>query len=317
MPRDGGVYIDGTFGAGGYTRAHSRSGGLPRDRHRSRPERDRARRSIWSRQSGGRLDAGRGRFSDLESVARELGHDAVDGVVLDLGVSSMQLDEAERGFSFRLDGPLDMRMGGDGPSAADLVAQRVRARSRHHHRDARRGAACARRRPRDRAGARRDADPYHARARRHRRRASCARKPGEIHPATRTFQALRMFVNEELGELADALRAAERMLEARRAAGGGLVPFARRPHRQDVPHRARPRRAGSRHPPDAAHARAELHAADRRPVVADDAEIAANPRARSAKLRAAERTDAPPSAGDSIASAAAPAVARRGHEGGA
>ena len=138
---------------------------------------------------------------------------AVDGVVFDLGVSSMQLDEAARGFSFRLDGPLDMRMGRDGPSAADMVRARRRARSRRHHRHAGRRASRARDRARDRQGAggaghrtRRARSPKSLRA-------SCTRAPGAIHPATRTFQALRIFVNDELAELARGLAAAERVLE--------------------------------------------------------------------------------------------------------
>ena len=123
-PRDGGVYVDGTFGAGGYSRAILAAAdckviGIDRDQSTI------AQGFDLVAQSGGRLMLVEDRFSNLAEVARGLGHDAIDGVVLDLGVSSMQLDQAERGFSFRLDGPLDMRMGGSGPSAADVVAARL------------------------------------------------------------------------------------------------------------------------------------------------------------------------------------------------
>src|SRR5262245_58958905 len=121
-PRDGGVYVDGTFGAGGYSRAilaaaNTQVIGIDRDRDAI------ARGYGLVDEAGGRLTLAEARFSELEAVLHKFGHDAADGVVLDLGVSSMQLDEAERGFSFRLDGPLDMRMGGDGPSAGDVVAK--------------------------------------------------------------------------------------------------------------------------------------------------------------------------------------------------
>jgi 16S rRNA (cytosine1402-N4)-methyltransferase len=120
--RDGGVYVDGTFGAGGYSRAilaaaDAQVVAIDRDRDAV------ARGADLVEASGGRLTLIEARFSELDRVARKFGHPAVDGVVLDLGVSSMQLDEAERGFSFRLEGPLDMRMGADGPSAADVVAR--------------------------------------------------------------------------------------------------------------------------------------------------------------------------------------------------
>ena len=212
-------------------------------------------------------DPGRGPLFRSRPVSRaNAAMRAVDGVVLDIGVSSMQLDEAERGFSFRLDGPLDMRMGGDGPSAADVVAHGVRARSRRHHlsSSARSGTRAPSPAPSSGARARRRStttprSPTSSAA-------WCARKPDEIHPATRTFQALRIFVNEELGELAAALAAAERILKP----GGRLVvvivPFARRPHRQDVPRRAQPH--ARRLAPSARQSSAPaptLHAADQAP----------------------------------------------------
>ena len=172
--RDGGVYVDATFGAGGYTRAILAAAncnviGIDRDQHAIAAGFD------LVAQAQGRLVLVQDRFSNLEGVARSCGYDAVDGVVLDVGVSSMQLDEAARGFSFRLDGPLDMRMGGEGPSAADVVKRVERARPRLDHRDAGRRAACPRRRPRHRARPRRDADRDHRRAGRDRRtRRACA-----------------------------------------------------------------------------------------------------------------------------------------------
>ena len=288
--RDGGVYIDATFGAGGYSRlilagADCHVIGVDRDRQAVE------RGAALVQASGGRLALVEDRFSNLDGVARSCGHDAVDGIVLDLGVSSMQLDESERGFSFRFDGPLDMRMGGDGPSAAEVVAQAserdlavilsilgeerfarpvaraiVRARSETPIRTTRALANIVER-------------VVHAR-------------PGAIHPATRTFQGLRIFVNEELEELAAALVAAERMLRP----GGRLVVVSfhsleDRIVKTFLADRAR-RGGGSRHRPEVVREPATFRILTGRPQTPDQREIAANPRARSAKLRAAERTDA-------------------------
>jgi 16S rRNA (cytosine1402-N4)-methyltransferase len=217
-------------------------------------------------------------------------------VVFDLGVSSMQLDEAARGFSFRADGPLDMRMASGGASAADVVAQASEQdltaiiATLGEERMARAVArAIVRERTQapirtTRALAEIVGRVVHAR-------------PGAIHPATRTFQALRMFVNEELGELAEALKAAETVLKP----GGRLVvvtfhSLEDRLVKTFLNERGK-RSGGSRHQPEVIEPAPSFRILTGRPVTPDDAEIAANPRARSAKLRAAERTDAPPRRG--------------------
>ena len=224
---------------------------------------------------------------------RILAHDGVDGVVFDLGVSSMQLDTPERGFSFRYDGPLDMRMGGDGPSAADVVAaasERSLAdiifqlgEERHSRAVARAIVAARRVRPIATTAALADivGGVVHGR-------------PGDIHPATRTFQALRLFVNDELGELVRGLMAAERVLKP----GGRLVAVAFHSLEDRIVKTFLTQRSGtgggSRHLPEQVADAATFQVLTRRPVVPDAIEFHDNPRSRSAKLRAAERTAAPP-----------------------
>jgi 16S rRNA (cytosine1402-N4)-methyltransferase len=244
-------------------------------------------------QAGGRLTLTEDRFSRLDIVAQELGHEAVDGIVLDLGVSSMQLDRAERGFSFRHDGPLDMRMGRGGPTAADLVngvSERDLANIIFKLGDERHSRAVARAIVKARAQAaitttKQLADIV----------ATVVRsKPGDIHPVTRTFQALRIYLNDELTELVDALAASERLLRP----GGRLVVVSFHSLEDRIVKTFLNDRgkssAGSRHAPDVKRAEPTFKILTKRPVVADEAEVAANPRARSAKLRAAERTQAPP-----------------------
>jgi len=294
--RDGGIYIDGTFGAGGYSRAILAAAdckviGIDRDRTAI------ALGADLVEQAGGRLTLVEDRFSNLDTVAHECGHEQVDGIVLDVGVSSMQLDQAERGFSFRLDGPLDMRMSGEGLSAADVVnaaGERDLANIIYILGEERFSRGIARAIVKARAATpvattRALADIV----------ASVVRaKPHEIHPATRTFQALRIFVNDELGELAGALIAAERVLKP----GGRLVVVAfhsleDRIVKSFLASRSETR-GGSRHAPEVKRAAPSFTVLTKRPIVADDGEIARNPRARSAKLRAGERTDAPPHRGD-------------------
>jgi 16S rRNA (cytosine1402-N4)-methyltransferase len=286
--RNGGVVIDGTFGAGGYTReilARGAAQVIALDRDQDAV----ARGADLVEAARGRLTLVEERFSALDRVAQRLGHTAVDGVVLDLGVSSMQLDEARRGFSFRLDGPLDMRMSGEGPSAADVVAQaseRDLADIIFHLGEERRARAVARaivaaREEAPILGTQALAAIVH--------RVVRAAPHGGIHPATRTFQALRIFVNEELIELAAALSAAERILKP----SGRLVVVTFHSLEDRIAKSffaERSRIAGvSRHRPEVAPEPPTFRVLTKRPVAPGEAEIAANPRARSAKLRAAER----------------------------
>ncbi|MGE3149616.1 MAG: 16S rRNA (cytosine(1402)-N(4))-methyltransferase RsmH [Pseudorhodoplanes sp.] len=290
QPRDGGVYVDGTFGAGGYSRmildaADTRVIGIDRDQGAV------ARGFGLVDASKGRLTVIEDRFSRLDVIARECGHDQVDGVVLDVGVSSMQLDEAARGFSFRLDGPLDMRMGGDGPRAADIVARAsertladiiyLLGEERQSRAVARAIVAARSERPIETTGALAAIVGRVVRMR-----------PDQIHPATRTFQALRIFVNEELAELAEGLSAAERILRP----GGRLAVVTFHSLEDRIVKNflaARSRTGGtSRHRPEAEPSAPSFRLLNKRPIVADEREIAENPRARSAKLRAAERTQA-------------------------
>ena len=290
-PHDGGVYIDGTFGAGGYAAAilgtaDARVIGIDRDANAIADGRAQVEAS------GGRLILVEGRFATLDAIASGLGIAAADGVVLDLGVSSMQLDTPERGFSFRHDGPLDMRMGRDGPSAADILAvasERDLAdiifnlgEERHSRAVARAIVAARRQGPIVTTGALADivGRVVHGR-------------PGDIHPATRTFQALRLFVNDELHELEAGLAAAERILRP----GGRLVVVSFHSLEDRIVKTFLATRSssggGSRHLPEKTPQAATFQVLSRRPVTPDAAEIHENPRARSAKLRAAERTDAP------------------------
>ncbi|HEU0082222.1 MAG TPA: 16S rRNA (cytosine(1402)-N(4))-methyltransferase RsmH [Bradyrhizobium sp.] len=290
-PRDGGVYVDATFGAGGYSRAildaaDTRVIGIDRDRTAI------AAGFELVDQTAGRLTLVEDRFSNLAEVCAAQGLSAVDGVVMDVGVSSMQLDEAARGFSFRNDGPLDMRMGHGGPTAADIIAKAsevdlasiiyIFGEERHSRAVARAIVA-----------ARLQAPIATTRALAEIVSKVVWAKPGEIHPATRTFQALRIFVNEELDELHLALSAAERVLKP----GGRLVVVSFHSLEDRIVKNFLSARGktggGSRHLPEAAPVAPSFRILTKRPVTPGEDELSANPRARSAKLRAAERTDAP------------------------
>ncbi len=289
--RGGGVYIDGTFGAGGYSReilAHPGTQVIAIDRDQNAV----AMGASLAQSSGGRLTLVEGRFSELDDIAQRFGHAAVDGVVLDLGVSSMQLDQANRGFSFRFDGPLDMRMGGEGPSAADVVArasERDLADIIYRLGEERHSRAVAR----AIVAARKSAPIATTKALAGIVAGVVGGRPGAIDPATRTFQALRIFVNDELTELAVALNAAERILKPM----GRLVVVAFHSLEDRIVKTflaAHSRTPGiSRHRPGVNGSSPSFNLLTRRPIVADASEVVANPRARSAKLRAAERTRAP------------------------
>ncbi|MBO4226238.1 16S rRNA (cytosine(1402)-N(4))-methyltransferase RsmH [Bradyrhizobium neotropicale] len=290
-PRTGGIYIDATFGAGGYSRlildvAGTRVIGLDRDRSAIAGGFDLVDRSE------GRLTLVEDRFSNLADICAAQGVEAVDGVVMDIGVSSMQLDQAARGFSFRLAGPLDMRMGHAGPTAADVIAAASErdladiiylfGEERHSRGVARAIVAARKEAPIETTQALADIVARVVRS-----------KPNEIHPATRTFQALRIFVNEELDELQRALAAAERVLKP----GGRLVVVSFHSLEDRIVKNFFGERgkvsSGSRHLPEVAQMAPSLKILTKRPLTPSEDEIAANPRARSAKLRAAERTEAP------------------------
>ena len=291
-PRPGETFIDATFGAGGYTRAILDAGAdviaIDRD------PRAVADGAGMVAQAHGHLTLVEGRYSDLAAIAREHGRERVDGVVLDAGVSSMQLDEADRGFSFARSGPLDMRMEAKGPTAADVVntlakqdLARVIAVLGEERRARTVAAAIARAR---------DDQPLATTAELAEVISNAIGRPGRdrIHPATRTFQALRIYVNRELGELADALTASESVL----AENGRLVVVAfhsleDRIVKRFLAERTAERAGGSRHMPERDVAPPTFVNLVRGVVQASDTEVDANPRARSAKLRAARRTAAP------------------------
>lgn len=293
-PRDGGVYVDGTFGAGGYSRAILEAAdcavlGIDRD-----PTAISAGRSLAEEYSG-RLTLIQGRFGDMRELLEAHGVREVDGIALDVGVSSMQLDQADRGFSFMTDGPLDMRMSSEGVSAADVV-------NTMDVRDLRRiisvyGEEKQARRVAEAIVARREEKSFT-------RTADLAGlvektvhvKPGgrRIHPATRTFQGLRIFVNDELGELARALMAAEYLLRPTgRLAVVSFHSLEDRLVKRFLSERSGKTAHGSRHAPELPQgpdASFDLVTARvRRP---EEDETTDNPRARSARLRAAERTAA-------------------------
>jgi 16S rRNA (cytosine1402-N4)-methyltransferase len=293
QPTTGQSILDGTFGAGGYTRAILASGAqviaLDRD-----PNAIAGGQALVAA-ADGRLALHQARFSSLDSFAPETG---LDGVVLDIGVSSMQIDEAARGFSFQQDGPLDMRMERAGPSAADVVNTLKAgdlARIFGFLGEEKQAGRIARAIERRRAEA-----PFETtRQLANLIELTTPRKAKDkIHPATRVFQALRIFVNDELGELARALFAAERALKP----GGRLVVVSFHSLEDRIVKRFLAERAGkaqgSRHLPQAAIKPAVFDIPGKAMVSASDAEAALNPRARSAKLRAAIRTQAQPEAED-------------------
>jgi len=295
-PRDGGIYVDGTFGAGGYTRgllaaAQCKVIAIDRD-----PDAISGGAALVA-SFPDRLMLAEGRFSDMEDLVTGFGITMIDGAALDIGVSSMQIDDGSRGFSFAKDGPLDMRMERSGRSAADVVN---RAEAEQLTRII--GVLGEERKARAIAKAivkAREAEPIlttQALVRAVERATGRQRPQDRIHPATRTFQALRIYVNRELDELAHALSAAERLLKP----GGRLAVVTFHSLEDRIVKRFFAERSGklpstSRHMPGREE---ELDARFmplfRGHMEASEAETAQNPRARSAKLRAGERTAAPP-----------------------
>jgi 16S rRNA (cytosine1402-N4)-methyltransferase len=295
-PRAGGIYIDGTFGAGGVTRALLERAdcivlAIDKDPDAIAGGRD------LQKKSSGRLTLVQGAFGDVALIAASNGIDCADGITFDLGVSSMQLDDAGRGFSFQADGPLDMRMSQAGPSAADVVnslAERDLAQVIAVLGEERRARAIARaivaardKRSIERTGQLADIVSG-VLGRRH-------NEPK--HPATRTFQALRLFVNGEMDELLRGLFAAERLL----GEGGRLVVVTFHSLEDRVVKRFLASRSGKTARPSR-HAPAQIHEQrppsfrllHRRAVSPSKDEVRRNPRARSARLRAGERTGAAP-----------------------
>lgn len=292
--REGGVYLDGTFGAGGYTRAMLEGADctvIGLDRDPAAALRAQAFTDVYAE----RFRFCATNFSSLDDAALSLGFSKVDGVVLDIGVSSFQFDEAERGFSFMRDGPLDMRMAADGPNAADAVNRLSRddlADIFHYYGEERAARRIAAAIVMDR-----DTTPFTRTTQLASLIERLAGKAGKdkIHPATRVFQALRIFVNDELGELAMALEAAERLL----APDGRLVVVSfhsleDRIVKQFFADRSGEQPGGSRHLPAGASGPAPTFSlAQRKAQTATAAEIVNNPRSRSAKLRVGIRTGAP------------------------
>jgi 16S rRNA (cytosine1402-N4)-methyltransferase len=284
-----GRWLDGTFGAGGYTRGLLEAGadqviGVDRDPlafELAQP---------WAADYGDRLVLQEGVFSKMDEYAQDL-----DGVVLDLGVSSMQLDLAERGFSFMRDGPLDMRMSQSGPSAADLVAElsEVQLADILFHF----GEERASRRIAKSIVKARELEPITTTLQLAKLVEQCLPrpKPGKSHPATRSFQALRIAVNAEYEELFNGLLAAERALKP-----GGLLAVVTfhsvedRMVKRFFQHRANKTGRANRYAPEIEEIPAQFELVTRKAVGPDDDELAENPRSRSARLRVGRRTEADP-----------------------
>lgn len=288
------VYVDGTLGAGGYTRAI-----LDADKNckviaidRDQTAHDMAAR--WGSDYAGRLTLVKNSFGNLEAALSELAVESVDGIVLDLGVSSMQFDEGERGFSFRFDAPLDMRMDRNaGETAADIVnhmGEEPLANLIYLYGEERKSRHIASAIVKARAVAKITTTKQLADIVRSVVHVSPRDK---IDPSTRTFQALRIAVNDELGELESVLAAAERVLKT----GGRLVvvtfhSLEDRIVKNFLTEKARPAPSPSRHLPmalDAPQNRLSFSLITKKPVLPTESEMKINPRSRSAKLRGAIR----------------------------
>ncbi|MCC6629973.1 MAG: 16S rRNA (cytosine(1402)-N(4))-methyltransferase RsmH [Chloroflexi bacterium] len=293
-PRPGGRYLDGTYGGGGHTAAllaacapDGRVLALDRDPAAV------ARGVTAAAMAGGRLVVQQANFADLAAVAIEAGFAPLDGILLDLGMSSFQLDEAARGFSFQSDGPLDMRMDPTSGQPASALVNELPEREladliyEYGEERASRRIARAIVQARARAPLRTTGDLTRAVT------AAVGRPPGGLHPATRTFQALRIAVNDELGALEGALAGALTVL----APGGRLVVISFHSLEDRIVKQYFRREATDCLCPPALPVcqcghRAQVRLSTRRPVVPGVAEAAANPRSRSAKMRVAERLPA-------------------------
>ena len=307
-PRDGEVMVDGTFGGGGYTGALLKAAGcivygIDRDPTAI------ARGAEMAKRFNNRLTLVHGQFGSMQELLSARGVEAVDGIALDIGISSDQVDEAERGFSFQKDGPLDMRMGGTGISAAGVVNSHseqalagilyVLGEEQRAHQIARAIIAA-----RAKAPITRTLELANICTR------AIGRAANGLHPATRTFQALRIYVNDELGELARGLSAAEHLLKP----GGRLAVVSfhsleDRMVKRFLSERSGKVSRGSRHLPGANSAPlASFELRSRRAITPSRLEISHNMRARSAKLRSAIRTSAPVIPFDAIKAGVLPEI---------
>ena len=292
-PKDGEVYVDGTFGAGGYSRAFLNAAdctviAIDRDPNALKVA------EAMAQEFGGRFIFVQGCFGDALELVNKAGFEKVDGFVLDVGVSSMQIDEAERGFSFRFDGPLDMRMAQDGESAADIVNtmdEEPLANLIYKYGEERLSRRIAKRIVTARQDKAIDTTQELADV----VRVAVPRKPQDkIDPATRTFQALRIAVNDELGELERGLIAAQGLLKE----AGRLVVVSFHSLEDGIVKSFMYERSGyvannSRHMPAAPQSEVtpSFTLKKRKAIEAGAEEIAENVRSRSAKMRVAYRND--------------------------
>ncbi|AKS45648.1 16S rRNA (cytosine1402-N4)-methyltransferase [Octadecabacter temperatus] len=286
-----GTWLDGTFGAGGYTQRLLDAGadkviGVDRDPAVFKM-------AQWAIENPA-IELVENTFSNLDAIATDL-----DGVVLDLGVSSMQLDQAERGFSFMRDGPLDMRMGQEGPSATDIINEADEtdlADILFTYGEERASRRIARK-----IVTERDREPIETTLRLAKIIEGCLprSKPGQSHPATRSFQAIRIAVNDEYGQLAEGLEAAERALKP----GGYLAVVTFHSVEDRMVKRFLQQRGGgmgnaNRYSPVLETEKPAFEITKKKAIGPDADELEMNPRSRSAKLRVARRTEAPAGAVD-------------------